>query len=829
MKNKLSKFIATILIINMLFIQISVILPNEVFADFFDNVKNEGKAPPKPTPKPDDDKGKVPDPTPDIEIKDTKKSYTYYTGIKGIVNEQIYEESSIINDYSNKPGVPYVKVEAGGVTPHYTSNDGNYHISISSGSVGNLKFTYGKYESGDNLDKIKSKLKYNGLDYMVSYAGGSVTTTDTIMEKTIKYKGKAATQVILAIDGSTSTLYTKLPDSTSRFATQIEAAKKLVESLLKEEKDVYISIIVFAGTDTAWRIHGLTNNKEVVLKTLDEAKHLIENKIHRFADDGTDMISALNKVDDSFDKFPESKKWIVLLSDGVPTADNKKNVIYNNDTREAIIQKLNGPTGIIQNTKKKLISLLKDDINICTFITESTDETEKNYVQKLFCDKSLTEKESYKYATSSDEKTIETLKNVILKHIIDTKKEEEIIYKDTETVITKFDGIEDKARRAIVKQNYQNYDYKTSTDINNWINNYNNTMKSEATAFLNNTYMTVNVPVNKTFDSYKGETEDYWVMASGKKLPKDEYHKPQGKVITVNLELRQREQVDIQLDVKVTGYRLTLANGSVYKQIVTNGIVDKDLAGKAEQPDIKDIADSIYVSSVDANLMYGAKVDIEYTMVLTNDTVPIANVTLINYLTDINVENSPILNFDENARMISNKYTNAQYGWEKVEKTYLQNQVSPDTYNLMKNDYYVTMNTDDLDAEALRKGYQIGSGGKRYIKLVLSRFLSSDTKNDSTDFSTSAEVLNYKNNASIRMKKTYIDSSTGVASKITVIPGNSTNGLSAQVAETDYDVSMRILVIPPTGGKVDIALSVAIFVEVLLIVLFRRLRHISKK
>lgn len=823
MKNKICRYLAIILIINMLLISTNLIFCN-ISLGLGESMKNE--VGPKPPVTYDDDKTKVDIPSGGGHTdKKVQSNYIYYNNIEGNAYEQIHEEKGQVIDYNNNPGIQYIKVQAinetdGTIYQVYTDKNGNYSFKSSNLTAGSytLKFSYGGEEEITNSDVIKNNLKYNGLDY-TAMAAGNTKDVRTTMEKTIIHSATGATEVMLAIDCSSSAWNTFLENGQSRLEVQKEAAKKLIESLL-DEKNVYIGIVGFAGgTNSAWLAIHATNNKNLLMETLDEMKPGGKCDYTKLPG-GTNIIQALNKAESSF-VSDKSNKWIVLLSDGAPTTDGKDQ-IYSDDSDTDLLKKLKS---ISKNTKKKVIQIINKGINMCSFIVDSTDLLEKSVVEEIF-----TNVDGNRYFHSSDEEATKIIKEDILKHIVDeTTIKEEI----TNTVDTKeFDGIDDSYRRNYVNQKYSQYNYQKSIYLENLINNYTTEKIEQAKIFLQDTYITVTVKQKYSIDKLVDEDEDYWYFEIAGRKSKDKYSEIVRKTYSgQNLELRKRETLDMDVSIKITGYRLILANGAIYNQKTTNGVVDRDLNKDEIIKEIKEIGDSMYLQSIDEKLMYGARVDIEYTIILKNiSSIPVANVTLINYLTDFTGNDLQILEYDENQSMITNKYTNAQYGWKKVTKESLLNKVSDITYENMKNDYYITLNTED--SNLLRQGQQIGANGERYIKLVLSKHLSTDTKNDNTDFSDTTEILEYSNDLAIRMKKTYTDLN-GKTDKANVIPGNTIEGTKTingiLVTETDYAKSMRVVIIPPTGKRIDAVISVIIFIEVLLIVLIRRLRVISRR
>lgn len=229
---------------------------------------------------------------------------------------------------------------------------------------------------------------------------------------------------------------------------------------------------------------------------------------------------------------------------------------------------------------------------------------------------------------------------------------------------------------------------------------------------------------------------------------------------------------------------------------------------KGQNLAIKDIAEPLYVQSIDPNLMYGARLDIEYTMILKNESaIPATKVTVCNYLKDFSNSESKELSYDEDTYMITDSYKNKDYGWKIVNKTDSGNNklFTPAVLNNLMNDYYIKCDYGSSDINALRQS-PIGSGGERYLKVVLTKTLSS--KDDGTEYSISGEIIEYSNDVAVRMRKKFPIETLLFAD---VIPGNGTeslnekttefNGNQIGIVETDYAESNPVYILPPTGKE----------------------------
>lgn len=438
------------------------------------------------------------------EVQDIVETVYHYVGISGNVSEQL-SESRI--DYANtdipeggeipnyKLGVANVMVQAVGPTTATTITDENGNYSFSGLSAGNynLRFFYGKLDGNPGATTEENKrniLRYNGHDYITSKApdGGEIIRTSTVQTTTeteIISAGRGCQQIYLVIDCSSSVRSDANNMiingvSENRFDMIINSTKKLVHSLLSSGENIYIGLIFFSGT--CYRAQGLTNNEAIL------TQHLNKVNENGWYTGGTDLVSALNKAESSFitAEGVESNRNIIILSDGVPTADGT-HVIYSSDNDATILGKLES---IKVTTKNKLRSLKDNGIVTRAIYIDPTDNDEKEFIRFIFDGDHIKSFLPIEEGSSFIHELTETLPQ----EIITSTEERE--YQEYTTIEA---GFEDPIRRNEVDNYYSgtfyynnNYSNNVQTKLFEQIESSYEYDENVARDLSNKTYMIVN-------------------------------------------------------------------------------------------------------------------------------------------------------------------------------------------------------------------------------------------------------------------------------------------------------------------------------------------------
>ena len=708
----------------------------------------------------------------------------------------------------------------------YSDENGYYKIEPQDEGLHYLRFTYGTYEENCSTERLKKSVKYNGLDYTAIMTGKqevtniltTTKTTYTTIEKTIIRSGSGCSQVVIALDISYSTWV----DGNTALENEKEAAKELIRSLLDEQKNIYISIVVFAGgknnasgtyvvngiantsNATSVRIISFTNNEERLIQAIDAIQVRGEDKTKGYLNvcdfiAGTNIEAGLQVAQDTFVKPPEGQedveylKNIILLSDGAPTTDNNpmNEQIYSDDSDEVIEAKL---SQIADNTHNKLVELVNDGVNVFSYVVESEDEYLQGIIEKIFNPRNESEsKLEGKWFHSNEADAVEIIKTDIAATVKETIEKTQETIVDTETIekaeelVQLFAGVENEERRNELTNYYNELNYENVSTIEKAFLDTTNEQefRGNAMRFLDDTWMSVDVE------------SPYLITKSG-----DVARPYTGQ----DLVLDEREKFELTTDIKVTGFRLTLSDGTILKEESVGSFCDGDLQ-PLERIQLDDIKSSplapIYMQSIDAEISNGATVEIEYTIIVKNETaVPAQSFTILNYLTNLSKSDTlSTLHYDGNTKMITDSYTNQDYGWKAKAKSELRNNgklVSDSVWDNLYNAYYIESTYDCNNTNGPLRGGKLYSNGERYIKVVLSKVLSA--VDEQSEFSDSVEIVKYKNDLGVRMRTPYTETGKLYKLYMGIIPGNGNESFSTTpVAERDYAEAMSVFVLPPTG------------------------------
>ena len=197
-----------------------------------------------------------------------------------------------------------------------------------------------------------------------------------------------------------------------------------------------------------------------------------------------------------------------------------------------------------------------------------------------------------------------------------------------------------------------------------------------------------------------------------------------------NLMLILRKHANLNLEKKVTGYRLTLANGTVVKQEFSQNIKRIQDIQSGEIWKVENIRNYTgqggYQVEIDTELIQSAKLEIEYTIRIKNIShIAVTNFEIIDYLPNN-------LSFEEDTKLLTEDATNKDFGWRyKAEN--------------------ITTKLSDMNENIIKKD-NLTSNEERYIKVVLSKILA-PTNNDS-HFKNYTEIYSYSNADGRMMGKT---------------------------------------------------------------------------
>jgi len=762
-----------------------------------------------------------------------------------------------------------------------TDEDGYYSFSgIGVGNY-NLRFYYGlvnaeKYLPNANLGEyilpvrrtlndsvspgeIKDIVKYNAQDYEAVIVGNSFNSRDYFSRKIIESE-KAYSQVFILIDCSPSVQQ----NNEKVFKLEMEAAREAINNLLPDDAEndnIAIGIVGFFNDIEV--LKELTNHKQDLLDCLDnialEAGFLKDDvsqeveEVNNFINwetepYGTNIGLALEKTKELFitdENFKEnSNRNIILLSDGYPTAHKTVGQLYKEDddaTLDAAYEKITAET---QNDIKEIID---DGINLIPIVAEPEDENSSNYDEyaRPYIDWTFKDNDTQEYLGHYKEMSVnkeQEYKEYISNDVVDIIKSGfetgRIISEITE------EGITNEINRLASR-------YEDNKERREKVNKYFSVMNNEKATWSNAVDRlegTINdlsiVPyryidfikdfTSKTF-MYVETTEPYVITSYGEDDENYYYYTPSGtetykksewnvsinplKYENQNLVLEKRMGFNLNLEKKVTGLRITLADGTILKEEVAN-----DFTSVCNGDNMFTIP-----VTIDEELMHGATIELEYTIRVKNISDTNINtgseISIIDYFN----LNDTTMQYRADSYLLSEpEHTNSYYLWKTVDKTYLQGKVSEDVYNNLNDgqeylvaNYYISEENNDnflgLDEEG-KPIYKInpiiGKDGYIDIKIVGTTTLTSGLEIDDLTFSNTAEILTYSNMIGRRIdyeiNTDKVEDGTEQYIKFlsddperTITPGNyniAPDELGPN--EEDDDTATEVTIIPPLGEKV---------------------------
>lgn len=746
-----------------------------------------------------------------------------------------------------------------------------------------------------SYEEIKNIVKYNAQDYSAVTIGNSYNALDYFSRKIIESE-KAYSQVYILLDCSPSVQQ----NNEKIFNLEKEAAKEAINNLLPdnaENDNIAVGIIGFFNDIVV--LKELTNYKQDLLDCLDnivlEAGYLTEDEseevieVNNFINwdaepYGTNIGLALEKTKELFitdaEHKEKSNRNIILLSDGYPTAHKTVEQLYKEDddaTLDAAYEKITAAT---QNDIKTTI---EEGINIIPIIAKPEDELSENYDEyaRTYIDWTFKDKDTQEYLGYYKEMSVDQeqeYKDYISNDVVNIIKSEfeqgEIISEITEEGIlneinrlASRDG-ENEERRKIINNYFSVIDNKKATwfniaekltgDMGNDLivvqeygegsggaDTYNKFIKE----FTSKTFMYVETTVPYEITSVGEDDENiYHYKPSGT----DTYKKSEwnvsinrSKYENENLVLEKRSAFNLQLEKKVTGIRITLSDGTVLKEEITNDFTNISNGNNMWTIPV----------TMDEEIMHGAKLELEYTIRIKNlSDTNIQTGSEISVIDYFNLNDNTMQYRPDTYLLSEPDKTNSYYLWNTVDKTYLQDKVSDNVYDNLNDgqeylvaNYYISEENNDnflgLDEDG-KPVYKInpviGKDGYIDIKIIGTTTLTAALEVDDLTFSNTAEILTYSNMIGRRIdyeiNRDKVEDATEEYIKFlsddseqTITPGNYKIGPDEiGPNEEDDDTSIEVTIIPPLGEKIrkyglPIALGI-VFVAGLIIIKKKVLR-----
>lgn len=715
-------------------------------------------------------------------------------------------------------------------TPNIGS-DGSYQFDATENGEYYVRLYFGKLEDNveiyNNASKVEKILKYNGQDYMCTKAGNAG-------EINLDYKyeiitsGKGCTQIYLAIDCSKSMTENKY-EGVSRLEAQIKSAKRLVEELIdKNENNIYIGLVAFG--EYPYKVQGLTKSKETLNKKLNQllkdatetdyfvGSTDIRSVIYGIRNNKTKQYteSGLAFKDEEYfvntDK-ENSNRYIFLLSDGMPLSDGET-VVYNDDSESEIYSKVEK---IIGTTREEMKSAAESGIKEAVLITKTDDQEIDEYVKRM-CQIDNSNFTAYLARIDTATKTIaDKVKENILKTSVEEGKGTETRYLEA--------GKENSQRREEIEKNYQKTYHYGDTIKFHVLEDYDSSKEEdrEAAKEISNTaYCFADTGTYTLYAKGSSWSEEpiSGTNPDGSTYTIEYVHVAEENIGGVDIVLTARENFMIEPIIKVTGVKITLADGSILVNELSESskFIDAELQ-EGEIRTVENIREPI-AYYIDTEIMQNSRIDIEYTIIIKNTSLITS--------TDIEIGNFIPEGFymDSEQNMLTVNCTNGDYGWSVINTKALKdnNMMDPD----VKNQDCAVLQLSKANGNLIRNS-TIGPNGERYVKIVVSKTLPVNIEQSA--YIGEVEVLGYSNELGRRMQNEGIISKAGnrIKKLFSIFAGNK--------KEEDYSEAEDVVIIPPTGlgysARIEkmikyALLVILIIVVIILIIIFKKKRKKNK-
>ncbi len=816
-------------------------------------------------------------------------------GTKHLTNNYTYD--------ANEPKVQGVKVSFG-ASSQLTDSNGTYSFSMP-GSY-DINFTYGKEIKEDNYGLNQNTFKYNGQDYNMVVMGNGMAHYDKSYLRKIKEIDKSFTEVYIVIDHSTS-MRAFLEGEKSRIEIVKESAINFVNEIFaKAEGNLavgyiafgYESVILKKPTDIKEDVIDAIENFKVVAGVGAYSGKIAENFSSLNHKVGSNIGGAVKKAKNNY-LAGNSNKVMIVFSDGAATAHNDVESLYASDSDPIIEYKLNQ---VAQKTKIDLKAVIESEITLINILNK-TEGTEKEFVEKSFKDGEAWIGNYYEVNYLNLEAVTDTLLNDTIS-IIENTESEALNYTDEKTFNGDDDAERRKEVNAYYNEFYydklkmfevidklngtEENDINVVSNQTKYDNNYSNSKKkrlykkfikdgiedenSDVGKFINNSWMkttstnielygfvydasgkvsqiTTGSSIAYEFSYYTdGEGIEHCVIVDNRGTGLSGDYKASNvtvnqTTITLNAALIKRDEFKLSLDKLITGVKLTLSDGTVLYNMISNnasqtvsknkefkeayckqlqmksGLIDKvDMnVQKLDIEEVNNIPEAVCLT-VDSDLMQGAIIEVEYTLVIKNNS---KNATFSKGFAIVDYFDNDLVYRPENT-LLTEEGKNSDYNWEALKTKELKNKKMISDNAMKYGDkqcLYINFdkegyeklenipndgNITNFETNSKYINPVIGNNGERYVKVVLSRVLSAEIVEEFC-YRNQAEIIKYKNNNSRRMNyievngmlSTYkypISGNYVPTGFLEVLPDSFTN-----INEIDTAVSNKVSLIPPTG------------------------------
>ncbi len=702
----------------------------------------------------------------------------HYIYIDGTIYDKSTNDSELVDE--DRKGVPGAIVEATDGSEVITPKSGHYHLTPSPGEQ-TVNVTYGDVSVVDETEfTVSDILTYNGYDYYVPSVIKNHYTLikKSVIKEEIINSREGAAQVFLLMDASISmrnTIINVNGTSMTKLQYAVNSAKILVHDLLEDGDNIYLGIVVYAGTN--YRAASLTKDEAYLMKILDEVAAIHDGCLAGC----TNIVDALDKAEKSFyydesdpDYLEHCNRNIVLLTDGVPSSDGTT-CVYCDESEAETLYKLYNIIG--PNTRKKVRQVQNEGIKIMSLFTHTDDQEEIDFINTIF------DTVDYFKMASDEVDLAELIKNDIKKWITEQLREIDYFMPEDRTI----EGYEDSERREQVDGYFDNFFYN-NVDDNQYLsfksilfketNNNTQDITDEAQLLSDKTKMYVvlgdyhiDPPANPA-DNYDEVETRYLDDGTPYEFTTHYVHINVG-YDNQDMCVQRRQEFPLKVESTVTGLKIILND---------NTVLSLKTAEFGSTEPLMEVIDEV--------ICQGATIEVEYTIkVKNNSSITCDHLELINY-------NPEGFLFSPDYELLTEKGTNRDYLWMGVgvADCYEEGYIDDDTYNQFDGNWPTAVLTRDNQGLG-DDGFYIAPGGEYTVKLTAARVIAAESDKDlPCNLEDHVEVLGYGNKANRRMSYTKKFSGASYTSKLVgYYPGN--------LKDQDHALASNpVFVVPPTGA-----------------------------
>lgn len=227
----------------------------------------------------------------------------------------------------------------------------------------------------DNLAKFEKKITAFDEAEKSATLTLSLTNLKTVEERNMDV------EIFLVIDNSESMTTAYVEDKTRKQAV-LDSASSLVDKLYNQNSEVKIGVVGFSSLDTsAGETEGTLNDATLVAELSNnpsDVKNAISSLSNLKVGPRTNIDAGVTIARDNFTSTENVKRYIILLTDGVPNNDTNGHFLEYSDTV------LLGTKSKLESIEASGISIISAMINLNDTVEPTTQKTYRELAETVF-------------------------------------------------------------------------------------------------------------------------------------------------------------------------------------------------------------------------------------------------------------------------------------------------------------------------------------------------------------------------------------------------------------------------------------------------------------